>query len=126
METNIMLNIEDKDWLECVGGGWHPLVKPLLAYCREHKIEIHQVKEKFGGLRFYYYANPDIVSTDIWKTIRDLVDAAELLSNYTCETCGEPGKPTTDGWIKTVCTKHINEQKQYLENQAKHLKAFQI
>ena len=44
-----------------------------------------QVKEKFGGLRFYYSGGDDY--------IRGLVDMAESMSYKTCEVCGSPGKP---------------------------------
>lgn len=54
-----------------------------------------QVKEKFGGLRFYIEGGSD--------AIHDLIDAAENESLKTCEMCGEPGERRGGGWISTEC-----------------------
>jgi hypothetical protein len=54
-----------------------------------------QVKEKFGGLRFYIQSGSDAAY--------DLIDAAEEESLKTCETCGEPGTTRGGGWISTLC-----------------------
>lgn len=56
-----------------------------------------QVKEKFGGLRFYTYAAP----TPLMEV---LIDAAETASFNTCEACGQPGSPrTVRSWVQTLC-----------------------
>jgi len=57
--------------------------------------EAFQVKEKFGGLRFYVGAATDEVFAAI--------DEAEARSVRTCETCGRPGRQTGAGWIVTIC-----------------------
>lgn len=62
------------------------------------QVVVDQVKEKFGGLRFYYTGGDD--------TIRGMVAVAESLSAITCEECGAPGDQTSDGWIKTLCNEH--------------------
>ena len=54
-----------------------------------------QVKEKFGGLRFYMTIHSD--------EIYSLVEEAEGLSWKTCEECGEPGETRSGGWIHTYC-----------------------
>ena len=59
-----------------------------------------QVKEKFGGLRFYYRGGDDFID--------GVVRMAESMSYRTCEVCGKPGKPTSGGWIRTVCEEHNN------------------
>ncbi len=88
-------------WLE-VGDGWllkiiHPLIKDLLAAGWSGKL--NQVKEKFGGLRFYVAAGePDEVYKLIW--------AAENASTTICEICGAPGELRYGGWIKTLCDEH--------------------
>lgn len=61
-----------------------------------------QVKEKFGGLRFY--VNGASAEHDA------KIEFAESMSYRTCEVCGRPGKPTRDGWIRTLCKEH---RKQY-------------
>ena len=60
------------------------------------QVTLDQVKEKFGTLRFYYTGGDDY--------IRGLVSMAESMSAVTCEECGNPGKQTHGGWIKTTCT----------------------
>lgn len=59
-----------------------------------------QVKEKFGGLRFYVQA----------ATSRhyDYISFAESMSYRTCEQCGAPGKRYTDGWHKVLCDVHAD------------------
>ena len=57
-----------------------------------------QIKEKFGGLRFYVHAASD----KQWGYI----SFAESMSYRTCEECGAPGKTYTDGWHKTLCDIH--------------------
>lgn len=57
-----------------------------------------QVKEKFGGLRFYYEGGDEYIN--------GLSAMAESMSYVTCETCGKPGKSTSDGWIRTLCEEH--------------------
>ena len=54
-----------------------------------------QVKEKFGGLRFYMTCGSD--------EIFDLINEAEALSYKTCEECGKPGEARATGWIHTLC-----------------------
>ena len=66
--------------VEC-GEGWKPLYQPILDYAMEHNIEVHQVKEKFGGLRIY------LASYD--STVRKMIDDAEEKSYNTCEICTE-------------------------------------
>ena len=63
-----------------------------------HQVTLDQVKEKFGTLRFYYTGGDEYIS--------GLVSMAESMSGVTCETCGNPGKSTGGGWIKTVCEAH--------------------
>lgn len=61
-----------------------------------------QVKEKYGGLRFYYTGGDDV--------IEGMVSLAETLSFRTCEICGSPGKPRRDGWVRTLCDSHAKDQ----------------
>lgn len=61
--------------------------------------QVEQVKEKFGGLRFYTtYANDEI---------HGAISFAETLSFRICETCGNPGKVFRKSWIVTRCEKHM-------------------
>ena len=60
-----------------------------------------QVKEKFGGLRFYYEGGNE--------QVYGMVRMAESWAAVTCETCGAPGKSRSGGWIRTLCDKHEDE-----------------
>ena len=60
-----------------------------------------QVKEKFGGLRFY-------VDRATEKHY-DYINFAENMSYRTCEVCGSPGKRYTDGWHQVLCDAHAKE-----------------
>ena len=62
------------------------------------QVVAQQVKEKFGGLRFYYSGGDD--------TIHAYVTFAEYLSERTCDVCGAPGKQSGGGWIVTRCKEH--------------------
>ncbi len=63
-----------------------------------------QIKEKFGGLRFYYEGGDD--------QIYGMVRMAESWAAVTCEECGAPGESRSGGWIKTLCDKHEEERQE--------------
>jgi hypothetical protein len=69
--------------------------KGYTQYKQVPQVTLDQVKEKFGTLRFYYTGGDDRIS--------GMVTMAESMSAVTCETCGNPGKQTHGGWIKTIC-----------------------
>lgn len=86
--------------------GWIPLVEELIAKLQTFPftIEVTQIKEKFGGLRFYYWivGEHDEILVD---KVRRLVDQAEYASNKICQDCGNPGKACNVGyWMCTMCT----------------------
>lgn len=62
-----------------------------------------QVKEKFGGLRFYMTSDTD--------EMYNLIEEAETLSYKTCEGCGNPGKERGTAWITTLCDTCSMERK---------------
>ena len=70
-----------------------------------------QVKEKFGGLRFYIVrANDEILG---------MIQMAEEMSYVTCEECGKPGFLHHKGtWLKTLCTVHAKKSgyKKYINS----------
>jgi hypothetical protein len=91
-----------------IGNGWMPLVieldRKLLELVPDYKLL--QVKEKFGGLRYYVEGVP--FDSEAYR----LIEEAESKSYQTCEECGEPGYETTSGgyWIKTLCQDHDQER----------------
>lgn len=60
------------------------------------QVTVDQVKEKFGGLRFYYTGGDDVIHGMVWL--------AESMSYNTCEICGSTKNiGRTKGWIKVIC-----------------------
>lgn len=94
--------------IEC-GKGWNKLIIPILDYIdlynsgHDDKIEILQIKEKFGGLIIYTsFSTPEL---------DQLIDDAEEQSFKTCEYCGSTENVSqTTGWIKTLCRKCMREK----------------
>jgi hypothetical protein len=91
-----------------VNTGWFPLLKKLIQDLVElgWKKSILQVKEKFGGLRFY--------ANGCTKEMNDLIRVAEEESYKICEDCGKPGELRDTGWYRTLCDtchKHIVQKK---------------
>lgn len=86
--------------LNGVGEGWRPLVLKLIEdlFILGWNGNLQQIKEKFGGLRFYI----GIASDEVHERIR----LAEKESYQICDVCGKPGKPRTDGWVRTLCDEH--------------------
>ncbi len=61
-----------------------------------------QVKEKFGGLRFYVHGGNEY--------ILGMIRMTERLSMATCEVCGNPGLRRSGNWISTLCDEHAKEK----------------
>lgn len=105
-----------------VSEGWWPIIKTLCACIDTHvkwvnrnpekqenmipQVVVSQIKEKFGGLRFYYDGGDDTVS--------GMVTMAEELASKTCEKCGAPGKVRPGGWITTLCDAHEEEHQRIM------------
>lgn len=84
---------------EC-GDGWYDLLWRLCEDIERigpgEDFRVLQVKEKFGGLRFYIGAAP--------REVHDRIDLAEQESYDTCEICGTKENVTSEGaWISTLC-----------------------
>lgn len=96
-----------------VGPGWWPILESLCANIQSHidwrvkqnkhieQVVVEQIKEKFGGLRFYYQGGDDEIS--------GMVRMAEAWADRSCEECGAPGESGGQGWIKTLCPVHRAE-----------------
>ena len=80
--------------------GWE-MLKELDQVIREDEINnftILQIKEKFGGLRFY--CTGDYGDN---KKISEIIRKYEELSYRTCIECGKPAKWISTGWICPYC-----------------------
>ena len=95
-----------------VGPGWHELIwklcEDLEALDLPETFAVVQIKEKFGGLRFY--------ENQVTSESKKLIGDAEDKSMEICELCGKPGQlreQRPDGtrlsWIKTTCDEHWQE-----------------
>ena len=82
---------------ESVGPGWSDILARLVSELEQLGWDgrILQIKEKFGGLRFYVEAASDEVYARI--------EQAEQDSYHVCEECGQRGMIRSGGWIKTLC-----------------------
>jgi hypothetical protein len=99
-----------------IGEGWWPIIESLCSNIQSHtdwwnknretrpvveQVVVAQIKEKFGGLRFYYDGGDDQIS--------GMVRMAEAWASHACEECGAPGTSGGKGWIKTLCPTHRAE-----------------
>lgn len=106
-----------------VGKGWYPILEKLCANIQQHidwrnrqtevvpQVVVEQIKEKFGGLRFYYQGGDDEVS--------GMVRMAEAWADVACEDCGGIGKRRSGGWVRTLCDAHEAERQARIEEQAR-------
>jgi hypothetical protein len=122
-----MTREEMNDYLESIGGlengmysnkpkitssdffdvqvGWYPLIKNLIdeLITLGWDKQVTQVKEKFGGLRFYINGGSD----EMYNKITE----AEKLSHETCELCGKKGELRTKiRWFTTLCDEHYEQK----------------
>lgn len=120
MESNFPKIFNDPYGGFAVGPGWWPILESLCANIQSHidwqnknhekhsvvpQVVVEQIKEKFGGLRFYYQGGDD--------TIHGMVCMAEAWADRSCEECGAPGVRRGGGWVRTLCD--IHEQTRQLE-----------
>lgn len=91
---------------EC-GDGWFELIYELCDKLNElylqnnvdpAEIQILQIKEKYGGLRFY--------TGGLIDGGHDIIYTYEEQSYEICEVCGKPGKIRDGRWIQTLCNEH--------------------
>jgi hypothetical protein len=116
-----------------VSMGWWPILEKLCANIQQHtewvnstrerllvkneynntipdecpQVVVAQIKEKFGGLRFYYDGGDD--------QIHGMVRMAEAWASTACEECGAIGKRRSGGWIRTLCDTHEAERQERLK-----------
>jgi len=112
-----------------VGAGWWPILETLCANIQQYldwknresevvpQVVVEQIKEKFGGLRFYYQGGDDQIS--------GMVRMAEAWADKSCEDCGTPGKRRSGGWIRTLCDIHEAAHQERKRNQEMKASGFE-
>jgi len=98
-------SIKDAHFFQC-HQGWYPLIQKLIEDIIElgWDKQVTQVKEKFGGLRFYINSAS--------SEVHDRITEAERESYTICEMCGSSGELRQDiGWHRTLCDHHYTEIK---------------
>jgi hypothetical protein len=120
----------------CIGPGWYQIIRSLCHNIQAHinsvecartslvlrnpwnrpipeqveQVTVDQIKEKFGGLRFYYTGGD--------SAIDGMVTMAESWAAHTCETCGSSGvNRSIRGWLTTLCDVHYNERIEKLKGE---------
>ena len=95
-------------WADDIPKGWRlafgdqmieELDQLLKKYNLENEYRIVQIKEKYGGLRWY----DNGFSEEGWEEYRAWLNKYEDLSFKTCMTCGKPAVGFTKGWIMPLC-----------------------
>ena len=95
--------------------GWDEIVyelsEKIRTYCDNMKVVIHvsQVKEKFGGLRFYYRPHD--------KNIDKFIAESAKKTFETCQICGEHDSLSNNyGGLSVLCATHKEKMRNHKEN----------
>jgi hypothetical protein len=82
--------MEDKYLFASCGNGWKEIIRNTdekLKYI-DPEYKIAQIKEKFGGLRYYFDVSFESYDDVRREIMDDVVRAAEHEASRTCELCG--------------------------------------
>jgi hypothetical protein len=96
-----------------VDEGWYQLVidcdKELTAIDPHYRV--FQIKEKFGGLRYYFHPS----QSDTSKAMNEVVSKYEAIAARTCEATGGPGvlMKSIGGWRKTLNPEYAAKSRPY-------------
>jgi len=118
--------IKDPECGDCVNDGWVPMIEKLIQelIALGWDKNLQQIKEKFGGLRFYVgCATPEMY---------ELISQAENDSFKTCSSCSQEAvcKPltSTNFWLLTLCNscreRISSERAETLNKTLKKIKSF--
>jgi len=111
LET-ILRRIPD-GWGRWIGhdAGWYPIVVALdqRLSAIDPDYVLHQVKEKFGALRYYCAPSGEETGPAVLDAFGAMIGDAERASAVTCERCSEPGVlHETRYLVKTLCASCAN------------------
>lgn len=91
-----------KGWQKAFGIQMCEDIRKILVkanYLYDYRIA--QIKEKFGGLRWYDYGAP----SSIYQELQETINKYGELSYHTCINCGRPATKISLGWISPFCDK---------------------
>jgi len=89
-----------------VDEGWYQIItdcdKALMQIDPDYKIA--QIKQKFGGLRYYFEPSSSTYDDELWEKMNAVVLAYEKIASITCEATGNSGvlMKSSSGWFKTL------------------------
>ena len=115
-----------------VEAGWYKIIGDFVDKAEEIvkqeqykdlNLVIHQIKEKFGGLRIHFALmhkdqqvdefeeviineTHDVIKRAAFSEILSHADTFYKLASQTCEICGKPGTLRQNHWIRTLCDHH--------------------
>ena len=88
-----------------VDEGWYQIIIDCdnLLTAIDPNYQIAQIKQKFGGLR-YYFQPSDVNNGELYVKMNAVVLAYEKIASVTCEATGKPGvlMKSRSGWFKTL------------------------
>ena len=88
-----------------VDEGWYQIVVDCDNLLTEidPNYQIAQIKQKFGGLR-YYFQPSDVNNGELYVKMNAVVLAYEKIASITCEATGKPGvlMKSKGAWVKTL------------------------
>jgi len=97
---------EQIDWpyVACERGWLNLIIEcDQILFHEDPDYQVLQIKEKFGGLRYYFVASNPALTNQMYEKISHI----EKKSYTICERCGNEGnlrRDTSTGRFKTMCT----------------------
>ena len=89
-----------------VDEGWYQIVVDCDNLLTEidPDYKIAQIKQKFGGLRYYFQPSSTEYNDELWEKMNAVVHTYEDIAWVTCEATGNPGvlMKSSGGWLKTL------------------------
>jgi len=109
--------------LQC-DSGWYWLIDAMCGaiqfncdFNKTRQVEFTTVKEKYGQLIVYwnFVRTPETFKDECRENydsglIEGIINSFEVVSNHTCEVCGNRGFLCHHGsWVKTLCFEHAEK-----------------
>ena len=77
--------------------------------------QIAQIKQKFGGLRYYFEPSSSEYNDELWTKMNAIVHTYEDIAWVTCEATGKPGvlMKSKSGWYRTLNPEYAETAEHY-------------